>query len=545
MLKFIIQRIRNLVPILFGISILTFALIHVVPLDPVTINIGSTGLRIGNLNSTILEEFKRTYFLHLPLFINLKPEDLPVRVNKLWEKIKFRQSHYQDAERDLIHVGGAAFPFLLSELKKSDQNSKEKLIYILNEISKNIKGFNLEDFNNQSSEQYWLRFWEDNRLDYMPQRAQLLVKRLIKSNHPLSEQELLKLDTFALPFIMEHMFDENISKQALFRLTSVAHDITQRGDIIDTTEADPEIRQRMLQGWNSWWQTHYYEYTRFSPLKRMGAVITETQYFKWIERFLTLDFGLSLKDNQPVITKIKEKIWVTLLLTIFATFIAYIISIPLGIVLGVKDGKLSESIISILLFILYSLPTFWVAMLLLRYLTGGDNGILLFPLGGIMGDGFENKPLFEKSIDIMHHLILPVLCLSYVSISWLSRYQKVAMLEVLYQDYIRTARAKGLGKFAIMYKHALRNAIIPIITLFGLQFPFLIGGSVIIEKIFQIPGMGLETFEAIRYMDYNWIMGVTTIISISTMIGILISDILYALIDPRFKEEIIKEVNIK
>ena len=131
------------------------------------------------------------------------------------------------------------------------------------------------------------------------------------------------------------------------------------------------------------------------------------------------------------------------------------------------------------------------------------------------------------------HLLMPVFCLTYVSLASLSRYQRVAMLEVIRQDYIRTARAKGVGPVRLVVRHALRNALLPIVTLLGLQLPYLIGGSVIVEQLFSINGMGYETFEAILYRDYNWIMAVVTLSAVLTMFGVLIADVLYAIVDPR------------
>jgi peptide/nickel transport system permease protein len=157
----------------------------------------------------------------------------------------------------------------------------------------------------------------------------------------------------------------------------------------------------------------------------------------------------------------------------------------------------------------------------------------LFPIQGLTTPGAEAWPLASRFFDLLHHLVLPVTCLSYVSFATLSRYQRSATLEVLRQDYVRTARAKGLGEMAVMMRHVLRNSLVPIVTLLGVQIPFLIGGSVIIERIFGIEGMGLETFEAIRARDYNWILAVAFITSILTVTGMLISDILYAVIDPR------------
>jgi peptide/nickel transport system permease protein len=141
--------------------------------------------------------------------------------------------------------------------------------------------------------------------------------------------------------------------------------------------------------------------------------------------------------------------------------------------------------------------------------------------------------MWRQVADAAHHLVLPVLCLTYASVAVLSRFQRTALLDVIRQDFVRTARAKGLSRTRVVWRHALRNAVVPLITLLGLQIPFLIGGSVVIERIFGIEGMGLETFEAIRARDYNWILAVSVMSALLTMAGLLLSDVLYAWVDPR------------
>jgi len=187
---------------------------------------------------------------------------------------------------------------------------------------------------------------------------------------------------------------------------------------------------------------------------------------------------------------------------------------------------------------LYSLPTFWVAMLLQQYLCGVDpSGFAWFPLLGLGVETLSLEHLGEPGAlgRLMWHLVLPVFVLTYRSFAYLSRYQRGAMLEVIRQDFIRTARAKGLPERVVIVRHAMRNSILPIITLLGMQLPFLVGGAVIVESIFQINGMGLETLEAIRTRDINWIMAAVTVTSLVTMAGILLSDLLYAVVDPRIR----------
>jgi peptide/nickel transport system permease protein len=260
------------------------------------------------------------------------------------------------------------------------------------------------------------------------------------------------------------------------------------------------------------------------------------RYLIWVKRIVTLDFGSSYKDHRPVIEKIGERLPVTLSLNLISIFLAYFISIPLGVYSAVKEGNLSERVITFTLFALYSIPSFWLAMILIYFLGGGDFWSV-FPIYGILSPGAENFTFTEKALDFLWHITLPVICLTYGDLAYLSRYQRGSLLEVLREDFIRTAKAKGLPDSVVLFKHALRNALIPIITIIASILPAMIGGSVIIESIFSIPGIGQLGFEAVLSRDYPVIMAIATISAFLTLLGILVADILYVLVDPRISFE--------
>jgi peptide/nickel transport system permease protein len=261
-----------------------------------------------------------------------------------------------------------------------------------------------------------------------------------------------------------------------------------------------------------------------------------TRYGIWVKRIVTFDFGNSYKDHRPVIDKIAERLPVTLELNLISIFLIYLIAIPIGVFSAVKQGTLTDRVSTIFLFILYSLPNFWVATLLIMFLGGGDF-LDWFPVYGITSANMEGQPLLTRLFDHFWHLILPVFCLTYGGFAALSRYQRASMLEVIRQDYIRTARAKGLPEKLVVFKHAMRNSLIPIITLMGFLLPGMFGGSVIIENIFSIPGMGQLGFEAVLSRDYPTIMAIATISAFLTLFGILVSDLLYVWADPRISYE--------
>lgn len=260
------------------------------------------------------------------------------------------------------------------------------------------------------------------------------------------------------------------------------------------------------------------------------------QYLLWLKRMATLDFGESYKDRRPVLTRIGETLPVTLQLNVISIFLIYIISVPIGVFSAVKHRTWGDTLVTLVLFILYSLPNFWVAMLLIYFL-GGGQFFDWFPVYGLNSIGADQWPWRRWLADRAWHLALPVFCLTYTGLAGISRYARSGMIETIRQDYIRTARAYGFPERTVVFKYALRNSLIPLITLLGTLLPALLGGSVIIESIFSIPGMGRLGFEAVLSRDYPLIMGILTISALLTLGGLILSDIMYALVDPRIKFE--------
>jgi peptide/nickel transport system permease protein len=260
------------------------------------------------------------------------------------------------------------------------------------------------------------------------------------------------------------------------------------------------------------------------------------QYMLWVKRVFTLDFGTSYKDHRKVWDKIAERLPVTIQLNIISIFLVYFIAIPCGIYSATHSDSISDRVLTLFFFFLYSLPSFWVAVLLMMFLGGGDFWDV-FPVYGISSIGARSLPFFSWLLDRAWHLVLPVTCLTYGGLAYLSRLTRAGMLEVIREDYVRTARAKGLSERVVIFKHAFRNALLPIITLLAFLLPSMFGGSVIIESIFSIPGMGQLGFEAVLSRDYPVIMAITTISALLTLVGLLLSDILYAVLDPRIKLE--------
>ena len=256
---------------------------------------------------------------------------------------------------------------------------------------------------------------------------------------------------------------------------------------------------------------------------------------------LRWDFGRSYIDNKKVSEKIATALYWTMIINIISIFIAYLISIPLGIKSAIwkqKGKTILDNINTTILFVLYSLPNFWIGTLLLVFFTTSEyaSWMDLFPSSGAQDFTLANNPnvsTFTKVMDILHHLCLPIFCISYVSIAYLSRQMRGSMSAVIKQDYIRTARAKGLKERKVIWKHAFRNSLFPIVTLFSSVFPRSLSGSIAIEMIYTIPGMGYLLLLSIISRDWPVVFAIVMLVAIMTMIGNLIADILYAAIDPR------------
>ena len=260
------------------------------------------------------------------------------------------------------------------------------------------------------------------------------------------------------------------------------------------------------------------------------------RYFKWLSRIATLDFDRSFVDEQPVIDKIAKALPVTLLLNVISISLIYLISIPLGVLAAVKRGSLFDHVSSVLLFMLYSLPNFWLATLLIMAFSSKQTWDIL-PSVGLHANNANDLSYLPWLGDSVLHLVLPIICMTYAGFASLSRYTRTSLLETIQADYVRTARAKGLAETVVVLKHALRNALITIVTLIGNLLPRMIGGSVIIEYIFTIDGMGKLGFDAILTRDYPVIMAITTFSALLTLVGILVSDLLYSAVDPRVTAE--------
>jgi peptide/nickel transport system permease protein len=257
------------------------------------------------------------------------------------------------------------------------------------------------------------------------------------------------------------------------------------------------------------------------------------QYWRWLTRVVRLDFGRSFTpDSRPVLQKIGERLPVTLLLNVVEMLIIIALAVPIGVLSATRQHSAFDKITTVFVFVGFATPDFWLALLLM-ILFGAQLGWL--PISGLRSMNAEYLSFWKQQWDFVSHLVLPVTVATFGGLAGFSRYMRQSMLEVVRQDYIQSARAKGLAERVVIGKHALRNAMLPIVTILALSVPGLIGSSVIVESIFGIPGMGQLMWQAVFERDYPVIMGNLVIVATLTLMANLVADIAYAFVDPRIR----------
>ncbi|PEO87874.1 diguanylate cyclase [Bacillus pseudomycoides] len=255
------------------------------------------------------------------------------------------------------------------------------------------------------------------------------------------------------------------------------------------------------------------------------------RYFHWLGNALHGDFGFSLQYQEPVTSLLNKFIWNTFIVAVAALFFTWIIALIVGVISATKQHSWFDALVTIGVFAAMSFPSFFIGLFLIKVFAVD---LHLLPIGGMIDIG-SNSTGFTYILEVLRHMILPVFILTLLGVGSLTRYFRTSMLEVVRQDYIRTARAKGLKEKAVIYKHALKNAILPAITLLAFELPGLFSGAIIIEQIFNWPGIGTIQLEALSFRDYTVLMAFTMFLSCLTIIANFLADIVYAIVDPRIR----------
>lgn len=348
-------------------------------------------------------------------------------------------------------------------------------------------------------------------------------------------------------------FDEVFrARLATLTLARLANNAPRRPEVIygeippDVRARNREVRQEQtrlrrifrdqrtteeekLELWQAWADEHAAEWD-YSTGDKISMFFLETRFAKFWANLLSFDLGTSFTHRKKVWALIGERIHVSLTLSLGSLILAYVISIPLGILSAATHRTKSDTVITTLLFVAYSMPVPFLCVLLVQYLAI-ERG--WFPVAAFHSTEYAGLTVVGKVKDVAWHVALPLLAMTIPYLAIYSRYMKSGLIEIIRADYIRTARAKGVREFVVVMKHAVRNGLIPIITLVGSSLPFVLAGSVVVEWVFEIEGMGKLAFDSVTNRDYAVLMGLNILTASLTLIGVFLADLAYAYADPR------------
>lgn len=508
MWRFAIRRLLWAIPTLFGISLVVFFLTSLIPEPGGHSEVTREALfAMDPAAYDAIDEQRRQRFLDLPRFFNARPRDTRARAEEAISHLVVDDEHAMLAAHTLVRLGGAALPHVLPKLDGLPPLARGRVAVALAPIGARMGvGADEELHDPERAAIFWSRFWEDRSLDFTEPSVNRAIGRLLRHATELREKDITQVDTFALPEILRVMKTTE-HPEAIARLAGLAAHATGRSVESAGREEDPEVT---AEEWQRWWYVHRSDYVTFNGAEAVTATMTETRYGKWLARAATFQFGVSPIDGRPISEKLVERARVTFALAGLSMMASYLIALPLALISAWRRNKPVDRLLALVLFVLYALPTFWVAELFERWSLGGPSSA--------------------------GRLVWPAAALTLSTLASLSRYQRTAMLEVLGLDYVRTARAKGLSLPRVLVVHALRNAMMPTVTLAGLQIPMLIGGAFIVEEVFAVPGLGYESLRAVEGHDAAWLIATVLLTALVSTFGLILSDLAYAALDPRVRE---------
>jgi len=506
MFKYLLKRVLIFIPTLLIISLVIFGLSKIVPGDPVELKLaGGLGAGTGGQAADKLAD-ERQYFevakelgLDIPTFyFALTPSTVPdtlYRVARRYER---------ETLRDLAYNYGN-WP----EVSKYFNQLKALEFQTFSQPKNEFTSERLRTIREISNELY-------------REKDEAVIKTKLANIKKLTEEvSVIEPDT------------------TLVQAEQVQQSVTYLKDMVPSVEG--LISQFETVGSNSVWWKKYVPAFHWYGIKN--------QYHRWIfgdtpwfrentdptkssRGILRGDFGKSYQDDRPVLSTLAEGIKITMGLNAIALFLIYLLSIPLGVYLAVNRGKAFDRIATLILFVLYALPGFWIMTLMIVFFTNPTYGMDWFPGFGI-GEIKEGMNWFDIFRVRAYHFILPIIAMVYGGLAFLAKQMRGSFIDVMNKDFIRTAKSKGLSENTIVWKHIFRNSLLPLITMFASLFPRMIGGSVVLEIIFAIPGMGRIGFNSIFAKDWPILFAVLMLSAVLTLVGILVSDILYTVADPR------------
>jgi peptide/nickel transport system permease protein len=501
-LAYILRRLLLMIPTTIGVTLVIFSLYHIAPGDPALIAVGSQSdadLGAASDNESQIDKFRREHGLDRNIAVqfldyvgpfNLSADGHPWFSSPRTERV-VEEQEVPGADGRTIAEGRPMPIEHLYETSDEERATLDGLVKVLVDPTSEEGG------------------------DAAAASATLVE---FAAGSPGQRDK-------ALARIFQGLFEQRLAgptqQPAIERVTGCLAAVTG-----ERPELAPELTERdgarhEVRRWFAW----YYgdgggDRTTNSGEKPYGGL-------------LAFDLGEEMQSGQSVREEILKRLEVTVPLSLVAVLLSYIIALPLGIASVRRQGTAVDGGLTIVLFVLYSIPTFWAGLMLV--LIFGKTGADLLPILGLHDKDADPANTLAYAWDTVLHCILPILTLTYGSLAYLSRQMRAGMLDVIRQDYIRTAKAKGLSDDRVVYRHALRNSMIPVLTLLASILPILIGGSVIVEFIFDIPGMGKYAYEGLLRRDFSIVMATTIFVGVMTQLGILLSDIAYSLVDPRIR----------
>jgi peptide/nickel transport system permease protein len=496
MTSYIIKRILLMVPTLFLVLLVSFGVLNMVPGSPAQTSMGSQGTESSSSQESreSYRIFKEQFNLDKPIFFNTRTG---LEKKDVVEKLQI----IARANRPACPTGDKPAP---ENCLPAAQKPKSGQV-----------------INSRTGLADWGAY-------VVPELVE------IAKNHPDRDLRILALQQLPTNAKgrMINQYGESLT-EAQQKHNERVSQMNSRIEswTVDNEASKADIEQMVTENWEPWIEENRDRF-QYSASEKVGIFFGDTRFAKYLGNLVTFDFGVSHVDKQPVFGTIIEKVQYTIAMTFSAMLLAFLISVPIGVWSAYNQHSWVDQAVTIILLMLFSLPTFFTGVILLKFFATGDP-FSWFPISGYAGDNTDQMSTLTYFQSVAWHLILPVFCLTYRRFAALSRYARTGIVDVIRSDYIRTARAKGLSESMVIIKHAVRNGMIPILTLLGTQLPRLVGGSIVIEVVFGIPGMGSYLLDSIFARDYNALMGVLLVSAVLTMVGILISDISYAIVDPR------------
>ncbi|HTQ06823.1 MAG TPA: ABC transporter permease [Polyangiaceae bacterium] len=480
MKAYTLRRLLLMIPTFFGISLILFVILNLAPGRPGAEQSGdlSQSMR-GEVTAESYKIFREQFHLDKPILFNtrftLTREEVRARLAAAAGVGTTSAAERVEAQETLEDLGGSAVPYLVGLLDDPNPKLRDAATYFL-------------------------------RIDAV---------------RPL-----------------EDPFNPRPSPSLRAKNRAIDEENAELRTLRYAPEDAEATKIAVIGRWKTWFAAHRTRFQR-DALGKVSMFFFDTRFAAYWRNLLRLDFGVSLISREPVVATLVSKLKYSLTLSVGSLLLAYLVAIPLGVFSAVKKGSRADRAVTLVLFMLYSLPNFFVATILLYFLSSGSEweSLRWFPTGGWSSTDADELTTLGQWRDIAWHLVLPMICMTYGSLAALSRYMRSGLLEVIQADYVRTARAKGLSERVVIGKHALRNGLLPILTLLAGLFPAILGGSVIIEYIFGIQGLGLWVVEAINQRDYNVILAVELFTTVLVLVGLLLTDLSYALVDPRIRYE--------